>query len=71
MCEDKVTGFLIALEFILKHQLCPEVIGHMSPERNLVITEIGTSFRIYHKALVDEKLESSSNIQRGGMPLRG
>lgn len=66
----KFQGFSSALEFILKHQLCPEVIGHMSPERNLIITEIGTCFRIYHKALVDEKLESSTNVQRRGMPLR-
>lgn len=69
MCEDKVSGFLIGTRIHTQTPVMSRVIGHMSPERNLIITEIGTCFRIYHKALVDEKLESSTNVQRGGMPL--
>lgn len=41
MCEDKVTGVLMGARIHTQIPVCPKVIGHMSPERNLLITEIG------------------------------
>lgn len=42
MWDSNIAGFLIRTRIHIQTQLGPEMTGHLSPVRNLTITEIGS-----------------------------